>query len=103
ETLNLVFSISVLDSEVLPLNPSELHHPLSEHVQKVTATNSRALFQIANPSGLRRLLRIGGLAKRKEHGAKGKDSDFLLYVFPALFSHHSSLALFSLNHLVRSC
>jgi hypothetical protein len=39
------------------------------------------------PGYFRRPLRIGGQAKRKEHGAKCKDGDFSLHEFLLLFFH----------------
>ena len=36
-----------------------------------------------------RLLRLGGRAKRKEHGAKRKDDDFFLHVFLCSVTRHS--------------
>src|SRR5215813_1932189 len=39
-----------------------------------------------------RLLRLSGRAKSKQHGGKGKNSNFSLHVFPALSTRHSSLA-----------
>src|SRR5262249_23230308 len=38
-----------------------------------------------------RLLRLSGKAKRIEQSAKGKNGDFLLHVFPALSTRHSTL------------
>ena len=51
--------------------------------------------------GLLRLLRLGGKAKRKEHGAKSKDGDFSLHIF--LCCRHSTLDTRPLiAHLVSS-
>ena len=54
-------------------------------------------LQVTDAEDFSRLLRVNGTAKRKEHRAKGKESDF---------SIHSILLrspLFSFDHLVRSC
>src|SRR4029434_10345515 len=62
----------------------------------------RAKFQNPYPWNLPRLLRLGGCAKCKEHGAKGKDSDFSIHLFLSLL--HSTLVTYSvsLDHFVRS-
>src|SRR5262245_37945454 len=63
---------------------------------------SGANKQDAYPGNFLRLLRPCANAKRKEYSAKSKDSDFVLHVFTALSTRRSSLALFSLDHLIRS-
>src|SRR5262249_59017907 len=48
------------------------------------------------------LLPVNGTAKRKEHGAKRKDSDFSIHLFLSLLRSTLDIRSFSLNHSVRS-
>ena len=58
--------------------------------------DSSAYIQETDAEDFPRLLRVGGTAKRKEHGAKRKDGDFSLHVFllclDPLAPRHSTLA-----------
>src|SRR5262249_2287239 len=59
---------------------------------------SGANKQDAYPGNFLRLLRLGGQAKRIEQGAKSKDCDFPLHVFPC--SLHSTLLTRPSFHLM---
>jgi hypothetical protein len=63
---------SVLDDNVLPLDPTMVAQLLAERVQLNRATGSSTWIQVTDASDFPWLLRVGGKAKRKEHGAKRK-------------------------------
>ena len=52
-------------------------------------TRSSACIQETDAEDFPCLLRVGGRAKRKEHGAKSKDRDFFLHVFFSVLIHLS--------------
>ena len=58
--------------------------------KRTAHTGSSAIIQETYAGDFPCLLRLGGNAKRKEHGAKSKDRDFCLHVFCPV-SIHSSL------------
>src|SRR5262249_38417217 len=90
--------ISVLNDYVLSLDPSALAQSLLERPMPRHGIGSREWRKNAYPGDLFRLLRLSGKAKRKEHGAKRKDSDFSLHVFPC--SLHSTLLTRPSFHLM---
>jgi hypothetical protein len=63
---------SVRDGDVLSLNPSMLAQLLAERLQLNCATGRSTWIQVTDASDFPWLLRVGGKAKRKEHGAKRK-------------------------------
>jgi hypothetical protein len=68
---------SVLDGDILSLNPSKVEQLPAEHVQEARATSSSVIIQETDAGDFSRLLCLAGPAKRKEHGAKGKVEDAL--------------------------
>jgi hypothetical protein len=54
-------------------------------LEKCLGGNRTGSGQVTDPRNFR-LLRLGGNAKRKEHGAERKDGDFSLHVFLCLVS-----------------
>jgi hypothetical protein len=71
----------VLDGEILSFNPAKLAQLLPERRHEDRAAGSSAWIQITYADDFPCLLRVGGRAKRKEHGAKSKDRDFFLHAF----------------------
>ena len=72
----LLLAKSVLDGEILSLNPSKLAHLLPERLQEDRATGSSAWIQETYAKDFPCLLRLSGTAKRKEHSAKSKTRRF---------------------------
>jgi hypothetical protein len=62
----------VLDGDVFSFNPSKLAHLLPQRLHEGCATRRVAWIQVTYAEDFARLLRYGGRAKRKEHGAKRK-------------------------------
>ena len=81
QALMLLLGKPVLDGDIFSLNPAKLAQLLPERVHEDRATGSSACIQETYAEDFPCLLRVGGTAKRKEHGAKSKDGDFFLHVF----------------------
>ena len=94
----LLLGKPVLDGDILSLNPSKLAQLLPERVHEDRATRSSAIIQETYAEDFSCLLRLGGKAKRKEHGAKSKDRDFFLHVFLCAF--YSALVTYRSSHLI---
>src|SRR5262249_48542830 len=86
----------MLDGDILSLDPSKLAQLLPERLQADRATGSSGILQETYAGDFPCLLRLGGNAKRTEHGGKDKDSDFFLHA--ALLTRPSShlITLFAL-------
>jgi hypothetical protein len=69
QALRLLLGKSIIDGDILSLNPSKLSQLLPEYLQADRATGSSAIIQETYAVNLPWLLRLGGRAKRKEHGA----------------------------------
>jgi hypothetical protein len=65
----------ILDGNILSFNPSKLAQLFPERVHEDRATGSSAIIQETYAEDFSLLLRLGRLAKRKEHGAKRKAKD----------------------------
>src|SRR5262249_16845437 len=81
-----------------PFDIAKLSQPLPEGFDIVCCRRWSAPKKEADLCDLLRLLRLGGCAKCKEHGAKSKHGDFSLHVFPC--SLHSSLDTRPFFHLI---
>ena len=66
----LLLGKSVLDGDILSLNPSKFAQLLPERLQEDRATGSSAIIQETYAEDFPCLLRVGGHAKRKEYGAQ---------------------------------
>jgi hypothetical protein len=67
----------IFDGNIFSLNPSKLAQLLPERVNEDRTTGSGASIQETYAENFCRLLRLGGRAKRKEHGTKCKTNDAL--------------------------
>jgi hypothetical protein len=72
---------SVLDADILSLNPSKLAQLLPKRLHDDRATRRSACIQETYAEDFSWLLRVDGTAKHKEHGAKSKNCDFFLHAF----------------------
>src|SRR5205085_351157 len=100
QALTLLLGKSVLDGEILSLNPSKLAHFLQERVHEDRAAGRTREIQVTDAEDFSRLLRLNQRAKRKEHHAKSKDDDFSLHVFfSRLSTCHSPRHLITLSAL----
>ena len=70
QTLKLLLGKPVLDGDIFSFNPSKLAQLLPERLHEDRATRSSACIQETYAEDFFCLLRVGGTAKRKEHGAK---------------------------------
>ena len=77
---------SVLDGDILSLNPAKLAQLLPERLHEDRATGSSAFIQETDAEDFPCLLRVGGRrSSAEEQCAKRKDRDFLFMSFPLVF------------------
>ena len=76
---------SVLDGDILSLDPSKLAEFLSQRFPRDGTTGSSARIQDADAEDFPCLLRLNGSAKGKKQGAKLKIL-FLIIFFPLFFA-----------------
>ena len=79
--LAFVLGKSVLDDEILSLDPLKLAHLLPERLHEDRATRSIAWIEETYAKDFPCLLRLGWKAKRQEHGAKREANEFFSHEF----------------------
>jgi hypothetical protein len=77
--LRLSFGVTGLSDDVFAFFVSELTQSLAEGVEFRRSAGWRAGAKDSDPIDFRRLLRFGGKAKRKEHSAQGKTTEYSTY------------------------
>src|SRR5262245_19197873 len=93
--LRLLLCKSVLDGNILSLNPSKLEQFLAERVQEDRDTRSSAWIQETYAEDFPRLLRLGRKAKCQEQSAKSKAK----YFSPCCLVPHTYIHLITLSAL----
>ena len=85
------FCISVLNDNVFSFDIAKLAQPLAKCFDPGRIEGRGGRDQNSYPGNSRRLLRLGGEAKRKEHGAKRDANEFLLHNLSQLTRYHRIL------------
>jgi hypothetical protein len=86
--VSLSLSVTILNQDVFPLNVTEISQTLPEGIDVGIGSGGGGagpLQQKSDPRDFRRLLRLGGEAKRKEQNAKRKPKDCFSHEFPRVF------------------
>src|SRR5262245_46964744 len=90
--------ISILDVDILSFSVAKLIQSLTECVGASRVKGSGCTTQETYPWDFRWLLRVSCKAKRNEHNAKRKDSDFFLHAFRSVSIHLT--ATLAPSHLI---
>src|SRR5262249_5163322 len=72
---------SILDGDILSLNPAELAQLLPKHIQVDLATGSRARIEVTDAKDFSGLLRLGKRNICQKKSCQQPKSDSLLHVF----------------------